>query len=214
MTKLTIWGRATSSNVQAVMWAVAELGLEHERHDVGGSFGGTNTPEYRAMNPMGLVPTFRDGDLTLFESAAIVRYLGARYGDEAFWPTDPAVRAPMDVIAEWAKSTFYQALTLDVFWQLIRTPAAERDPARIRRGAEALVRFSSMIENWLGDKTYLGGSEICFADIMIGHFLYRYHTLDFERAERPILSAYYDRLTARPAYREHVMVDYSVLKLD
>ena len=42
---LTIWGRADSSNVQAVMWAVAELGLPYERHDVGHRFGGTDTPE-------------------------------------------------------------------------------------------------------------------------------------------------------------------------
>ncbi len=83
---LEIFGRNTSSNVQSVMWAVAELGLEHTRHDVGGAFGKTDTPEYRAMNPMGLVPAVKDGDLALFESSAIVRYLGAKYGDENFWP--------------------------------------------------------------------------------------------------------------------------------
>lgn len=212
MSKVTIWGRQTSSNVQAVMWTVAELDLDYERHDVGGAFGGTDTPQYRAMNPMGLVPTLQDGDLTLFESAAIVRYLGARYGDEAFWPTDPAARAPLDVIAEWSKTTFYSALTLDVFWQLIRTPPAQRDQAIIERGKKGLARFTAMAEDWLGEKDYLGGSGPCFADIMFGHFLYRYHTLEFEREDRPVLRAYYDRLTARPAYREHVMVDYSSLK--
>ena len=76
--KIQVWGRKTSSNVQTVMWAVAELGLEHERFDVGGAFGGTDTEEYLAMNPMGLVPAFKDGDLTLFESCAIVRYLGQK----------------------------------------------------------------------------------------------------------------------------------------
>ena len=54
MSKLIIHGRATSSNVQTVTWAAAELGLEFDRLDVGGAFGGTDTAEYRALNPMGL----------------------------------------------------------------------------------------------------------------------------------------------------------------
>ena len=86
---LTIHGRATSSHVQLVMWAVNELGLPHRRLDVGGAFGGTDTAEYRAMNPNGLVPVMRDKGQFLWESAAIVRYLGAAYGDEKFWPADP-----------------------------------------------------------------------------------------------------------------------------
>ena len=58
---ITIWGRTTSSNVQTVMWAIAELGLEHERIDAGGPFGGLDTPEFAAMNPNRLVPVLRDG---------------------------------------------------------------------------------------------------------------------------------------------------------
>ena len=89
---ITVWGRATSSNVQIVMWALGELGLEANRIDVGGAYGGTDTAEYRALNPNGLVPTFRDDEVTLWESAAILRYLAARHGDEAFWPRDPVRR--------------------------------------------------------------------------------------------------------------------------
>ncbi len=89
---LTIYGRATSSNVQLVMWAVGELGLAHERLDYGHVHGGIDTPEFRAMNPRGLVPVLRDGDLVVWESCAILRYLAARYGDGgAFWPADPRV---------------------------------------------------------------------------------------------------------------------------
>ena len=63
---------------------MGELGLEHERIDWGGKFGGNDNQDYRAMNPNGLVPTIRDGDLVLWDSPAILRYLGARYGDEGF----------------------------------------------------------------------------------------------------------------------------------
>ncbi len=67
---LKVWGRNTSSNVQKVMWAIGELGLEHERVDIGGKFGGNKEPAYLALNPNGLVPTLQDGDLTLWESNA------------------------------------------------------------------------------------------------------------------------------------------------
>ena len=54
---LKIWGRKNSINVQKVMWAVGELGLAHERIDIGGPFGKNKEPPYLALNPNGLVPT-------------------------------------------------------------------------------------------------------------------------------------------------------------
>ena len=211
---LEIFGRKTSSNVQSVMWAVAELGLEHTRHDVGGAFGKTDTPEYRAMNPMGLVPAVKDGDLALFESNAIVRYLGAQYGDESFWPTDPATRAKLDIWAEWTKTTLYQTLIPGIFWTLIRTKKVDQDAAKLASLIEQIGGLMKMVEARLGDADYLGGDTLSFADIIFGHTLYRYYTLDFERASTPALDAYYERLKARPAYVEHVMVDYSSMKVE
>jgi glutathione S-transferase len=58
------------------------------------------------------------------------------------------------------------------------------------------------------------GDRLSFADIMAGHLLYRYFTLDFERADAPNLAAYYQRLGERPAYREHVMVSYESLRAE
>lgn len=210
----TVYGRKTSSNVQIVMWAAAEVGLEVERKDVGGQFGGTDTSEYRAMNPNGLVPAFKDGDLVLFESAAIARYIGAKYGNETYWPTDPVRRAEIDVWAEWTKSTLYPVLLSQVFWTLIRTPKAERNMENFTVQVEKLDTLMTMLENRLEGRTYIGGDDFTFADILTGHLLYRYFTLDFTRKELPNVKAYYDRLQKREAYREHVMVDYSSLKVE
>ena len=75
---ITVFGRASSSNVQAVMWGMAELGLSCERLDYGHTFGGLDSAEFRAMSPHGLVPVIRDGDLAVWESCAILRNLAAR----------------------------------------------------------------------------------------------------------------------------------------
>jgi glutathione S-transferase len=209
---ITIYGRNTSANVQPVAWCAAELGLAFERLDFGGTFGKTDTPEYRAMNPNGLVPAIRDGDLTMFESAAIIRYLGARYGDNTFWPTDPATRGALDQWAEWIRTSFYNPLIPGQFIQLYRTPAASRDMAAVAKNTAALKTLSAMLDARIGDGPFLGGDVLCFADILAGHLLYRYFTLPFERATTPNLEAYYQRLTERPAYAEHVMVSYEGLK--
>lgn len=209
---ITVWGRATSSNVQIVMWALSELKLACRRIDVGGAFGGTDTPEYTGMNPNRLVPTVRDGDLTLWESAAIVRYLGARYGDEQFWPQDPARRAPIDKWAEWSKTSLAPALLFGVFAQTFLLPQDKRDPATLEAAVERTGRLASMLDARLGESAYLGGDNLAFGDVIVGTLLYRYFTLPFTRVETPNLRAYYDRLAERPAYRQHAMVSYESLR--
>jgi Glutathione S-transferase len=210
---LTVWGRATSSNVQAVMWTIGELGLEHRRIDIGLTHGGNDTAEYLAMNPNGKVPTIRDGDdAPLFESAAIVRYLACKYGDATFWPRDPAHRARLDMWAEWIKTTFGPAFGAQVFFPMVFLASAQRDAAAIARAVEAVKPLARMLDARLGDGPYLDGERFTFADILCGHLLYRYFTHDFERADTPALAAYYERLTARQAYRTHVMVSYEPLR--
>src|SRR5262249_58621242 len=93
---LKIWGRTTSSNVQKVLWCCGELGIEFERVDLGGPFGGNQDPEYLALNPNGLVPTVRDGDLILWESNTICRYLAATRDGQPLHPAAPAAPAPVE----------------------------------------------------------------------------------------------------------------------
>jgi glutathione S-transferase len=209
---ITVWGRATSANVQIVMWAIAEIGLECRRLDVGGAFGGTDTPEYLRMNPNKLVPTIQDGDLTLWESAAIVRYLGAKYGDGNFWPANPVERARIDQWAEWSKTTFGPTLLTGIFWPRIGARAENRDERALEAAVTRMQGLAKIIDARLGESPYLGGEHLAFGDCIFGTLLYRYFTLDFERADTPNLRAYYDRLTQRPAYAEHAMVSYESLR--
>lgn len=212
---LTIYGRATSSNVQLVMWAVAELGLEHERLDYGHLHGGLDTPEFGALNPHRKVPVLKDGDLVVWESMAILRYLAARYGDGgAFWPSEPEDRSRTDMWAEWGKNELCQAFTVPIFWSRVRTAAAVRDEAGLAQGITQFDAYLKLLADQLGHRPFVCGDDLSAADIVIGHLLFRWFTMDIERADNPVVEAYYQRLTERPAYRDHVMVSYDVLRAE
>ncbi|MEM9344551.1 MAG: glutathione S-transferase N-terminal domain-containing protein [Pseudomonadota bacterium] len=209
---LRVLGRADSSNVQAVMWGAAELGLSPTREDYGHRFGGLDTLEYGSLNPHRRVPTLIDGETVVWESCAILRYLASAYGDGGpFWPSDPADRAKVDMWAEWAKHALAVAFTGPIFWSRVRTAAGDRDEAALVR---AIAQFEASL-NTLAPYTikaqWILGPNLTLADIVAGHSLYRYFTIDIPRNPPPLIEAYYDRLTNRPAYAEHVMVSYAAL---
>ncbi len=211
---LKIWGRQSSSNMQALMWCVGELGLEFDRTDAGFTYGVVDTPEYRAMNPNGTVPTVIDGDNPpLWETGAILRYLAGKYGSDAFWPKDPYARADVDRWAEWSKINIASNYTAPVFWRTVRTAPSRRDPAAIDDALRKLGEFLDVAETHLARQRYLADNHFTLADIQFGHCLYRYFDIDIDRADRPNLRRYYETLADRPAYREHVMISYEELRV-
>ena len=205
---LTVWGRRSSSNVQALMWCIGELNLPHERIDAGHRFGGTDTPGFVAMNPNRTVPVLRDGDgAPLWETGAILRYLANRYAaGTPFWPTDHAARANVDRWAEWAKLNIAMGFTGPVFWRVVRTAPRDRDWVGIRSAVDTFERVLRIAERRLRDHAWLAGTDFSLADIQFGHVLHRYYDIAIDRCPLPDVRRYYDRLTIRPAYAAHVMV--------
>ncbi len=129
---IKLWGRKSSSNVQAVLWCLHELGLDYERVDAGFSYGVIDTDAYLKMNPNGLVPTIQvDDNPPLFESGAIMRFLSNRYGSTPFWPADEVLRAQVDMWAEWSKINVALNFTGPLFWPLVRMKESDRNLSNI-----------------------------------------------------------------------------------
>jgi glutathione S-transferase len=211
---LKVWGRKTSSNVQAVMWCIAELGLPCERVDIGHKYGGNDTAEFLAMNPNGTVPVIRDGEgEPLWETGAILRYLANRYADRTFWPADIAQRAAVDKWAEWAKINVAHSFTAPLFWRVVRTAEKDRDYPAIAAALSVLNSKLAIAEAQLNQHAYLAGNELTLADIQFGHLLFRYFDIELARTPFPAVEAYYQRLQQRPAFVEHVMVSYEDLRV-
>ena len=205
---LTVWGRPNSINVQKVMWTLAELELPHTRIDAGGAFGGLDTQSFAAMNPNRKVPVLKDGELVLWESNAIVRYLGHRYGGQTLAAGGADQCAQADQWMEWQTATLYPPLRA-AFMELIRTAAAEREAMVIEAAEYDLAELWLLLDQQLEGKTFVLGDQLTLADIPLGVTAYRYFNLDLTRPALPHLEAWYQRLVARPAFRQQVMIALS-----
>ena len=202
---IKIWGRPNSINVQKVMWAVAELGLDHERIDVGGAFGGLDTDTYRQMNPNRKIPVLQDDDVVVWESHACVRYLAATYGAGGLWPDDPAERSIADRWMDWKITTLHPFMHI-CFWGLIRTAEADRDMPAIEQATADLGKTWRLFDDHMRARTFVLGDRLTIGDIPLGAAFYRYVNLPLDRPALPAIEAWYARLNDRAPFRDHVMI--------
>ena len=209
---IRLWGRRNSFNVQKVSWLLAELGLAFEAVAAGGAFGGLDDPAFRALNPHGKIPVLEDAGVAIWESHAILRYLAATYGQESFWANDPAVRARSDSWMDWAQTALQPAFHTGVFWGYYRTPVDQRDGKAIAASLKETWELFGLLDRVLAGQAFLTGDTLTLADVPAGALLYRYHELDIDHPDLPNLSAWYGRLTARPAYRAQVMIPFDDLR--
>ncbi len=202
---LKIWGRNTSSNVQKVLWCCAELGIAFERVDIGGPFGGNQDAEYLALNPNGLVPTIQDGDLVLWESNTICRYLAATRNGENLYPAAPASRAMVERWMDWQLSTIGPPMG-QLLYALIRTKPEARDQAAIEAARRKAASAWTIVEDALADSPFLAGHRLSLAEIAMGTLVYRWHAFPIERPPLPRLRAWYDRMRERPPFKTYIEI--------
>ncbi|MBU2959260.1 glutathione S-transferase family protein [Citreicella sp. C3M06] len=208
---LTLIGRKTSINVQKVRWLLLELGQDHAHEELGGAFGGLQTDEFAALNPNRLVPVLIDGDLVLWESNAILRYLARRYSPGGIEGANPAQIAQADMWMEWFQNRPLPQLTA-LFYQTVRLPLAERDAGLRDAAAARLNEAYALLDRHLDGRDFLVGDSLSLGDIVVGTSLFRYFTMEFERPALPALETYYDRLQTRAAYRKGAMVSFESLR--
>lgn len=200
-TKLKILGRGSSSNVQKVTWLLGELGKDYEREDYGGKYGRNKEPEYLQLNPNGVVPTMLDGEIVLWESNTICRYLASRCAATSLYPSEPDQRALCERWMDWQLGTLGPAMA-PLFKAIVR---AQGDPSAVGELRERAAAKFAILDRALSGREFLQGRHLTLADIANGPWTHRWFALGMGDGSMPDLEAWYGRLGQRSAYRGHVM---------
>jgi glutathione S-transferase len=176
-----------------VRWALEEAGLPYQQKLL--AHGENNSPEHRALQPFGQVPVYQEGDLTLFESGAILMHIAQK--TPALMPADAAGRAQ---VSQWMFAALNSVephianlTTIDLFnpneeWAKLRRPGAEK----FLRG-----RLDGLVAG-LGAREYLTG-QFTVADLLMTTVLRNLRHTEI-LADYPSLEAFKARCEARPAF--------------
>jgi glutathione S-transferase len=200
---LDVLGRPNSINVRKVLWLCEELALPCQNETWGYGELSLQSPEYRALNPNGLVPVLRDGDFVLWESNTICRYLAGREGRSDLLPTEPAARARVEQWMDWQAGELNNAWRY-AFMGLVRKSPAHQDAAAIQASLQQWQRHMQIAEDVLARTgAFMVGNTFTLADVVIGLAVQRWFMTPFDHPTLPAVAAYFERLSTRPGFLKH-----------
>ena len=194
---LRIYGSANSRAVR-VLWMVGELGITYEHKDWLPRAPETKTPEYRALNPNGRVPTIDDDGFVLSESMAINLYLAKKHRS-ALYPADPRNEALALQWSLWETDRLDRQI-VDHARHSGGLPEAERKPAMAEKAWQEMVAAFDVLEVALAKSKWLAGPEFSVADLNVASALIRALVLDL--AKWPHLKTWFNACWERPAAKK------------
>ena len=184
-------------------WMLKELGKDFQECPVNFMEGELRSPKFLALNPFGKMPVLKDGDVTLFESTAILNYLGEKFPESGLTPKGGTVeRAYYDQWNSYCTTELEQPL-----WRITKhtviLPEAYRIPADVELAKKDFAYNAKIMDQQLGTKKYLVGDRFTAADITLAY------TLGWA-IELKLLTPYANLLRytkethSRPAFPEHL----------
>lgn len=193
---IKLLGRATSGNVQKVLFALEEIGVKYTREDYGRQFNNTQTPEYKKLNPNSKVPTMIDGDTVIWESNTIVRYLAAVH-KPALTGSTPAEKTYAERWMDWllaSLNTPYVAVFKDS-----KNEPEKRAPDYAAQCAD-LVSQLKILDGHIAGKSWFALDRLTVADITLAPIVKRCLEFPIEKPATPELSRWMKSIEARPAF--------------
>jgi glutathione S-transferase len=197
---IRLLGRKTSGNVQKVIWLLDELGLAYQREDFGRQFNNnTQSETYLKLNPNAKVPTLVDGDLAIWESNTILRYLATKSG--RFMPADPGARTQAERWMDWQLASL-NGPYLAVFRES-KTAPAERS-AGFADQAAAMGKELQILDGALAGRDWLGGKEMTVAEFCLGPIVHRCLNFGVTLPALGNVRRWYGQFADRPAFKAAV----------
>lgn len=196
---------APNSRAGRIVWLLEELGLEYELNKMAFHPKDLKSEEHRRRHPLGRVPVLEDGDVSIFESGAIIEYVMARYGDGGL---KPAVDAPeFPEYLQWFH--YCEGMVMPpintIMVHSVLLPPDRRDPEVLAQAQRLLARSVAPVDAALEGRAYLIG-DFSAADLMLGHAIFMANRLGQVSDEMKNLKAYVKRIEARPAFQTAIQM--------
>jgi glutathione S-transferase len=211
---MKLWGRPSSGRTQKVLWTLAEIGIDFEfilasaemgrgGHVSKGNkpFGVVDTPEYRAKNPNGRVPTIEDDGFVLWESNSIVRYLAMQYAPDLLYGSDIRTFASASRWLDWENNELLPPQH-DMAMHVIRLAADQRDPLVLQKACKKFARALQIADDQLARTRFITSDRFTYGDIALGLRVHRWHVLGLAREVPPHIARWYAEIKARPAFNK------------
>jgi glutathione S-transferase len=186
-----------------VVWLLEELGLEYEVNIMPFTKEGLKSPEHRARHALGRVPVLEDGDISIFESGAIIDYVLERHKNEGLKPSSDAPEFPFYL--QWYH--YCEGMVMppmnQIVVQTILLPPDRRDETVLNQAKNLLTKSLAPVNEHLADKDYLIG-DFSGADLMLGHSCFMANRLGCVNDEMQNIKDYVARINARPAFQKAI----------
>jgi glutathione S-transferase len=212
----TVYGVPASPFVRKVLVALTEKGIAYDREDV---IPVNVSAEYKKISPLGKIPAFRDGDVTLADSSVIIAYLEKTKAEPALYPSDPRDYARALWFEEYGDGGLAPIVGPKIFFEKVVGPRLFKRPtdeAVVRQAInEDLPPMYDYLESQLGSGDWLVGGRFSIADIGITTQLVQPRLSGFplDASRWPKLSAYLERALQRPSFKDAVAKATAMLGL-
>ncbi|MDB2628910.1 glutathione S-transferase family protein [Gammaproteobacteria bacterium] len=186
-----------------VVWLLEELGLEYEVNIMPFTKEGLKSPEHRSRHALGRVPVLEDGEISIFESGAIIDYVLERHKNGGLKPSSDSSEFPFYL--QWYH--YCEGMVMppmnQIVVQTILLPPDRRDETVLNQAKSLLTKSLAPVNENLSDKDYLIG-DFSAADLMLGHSCFMANRLGCVSEEMQNIKDYVARINARPAFQKAI----------
>ena len=186
-----------------VIWLLEELGLEYEVNIMPFTKEGLKSPEHRSRHALGRVPVLEDGEISIFESGAIIDYVLERHKNGGLKPSSDSSEFPFYL--QWYH--YCEGMVMppmnQIVVQTILLPPDRRDETVLNQAKSLLAKSLAPVNENLSDKDYLIG-DFSAADLMLGHSCFMANRLGCVSEEMQNIKDYVARINARPAFQKAI----------
>jgi glutathione S-transferase len=197
---LTLYHSPQSRSIRP-RWLLEEIGAPYEVKTISLADGDQKKADYLKLNPNGAVPTLVDGDLVLWESAAICQYLADKFPDKRLAP--PVGTPERGKYYQWIHYAMsgLEPAAVTIFMHTIQRPEADRVPALVNEAKERLSAAVKVVDDAVAGREWILGSQFTAADVMVGSTLAWCQMMGMLGDQTPNAAAYLGRCAARPAFQ-------------